>query len=197
MTVFHISVLESSRYRIDLATFSHELQRRWPGTELVQSPLMEGWVSYQLGCQPADAVLDPSLPGGLRWFPVLRTIADSTRPHQLRHLPQLNNSPVLCALMPDRRSLRLDGAGYSDCAVSAIWLRCWLPQDVPLFARQQGTRASIKIQTEESVTDLLRRLLDTNEPKNAQEDYSLLPLGVLPDEILDGLVKQVLEAGGR
>ena len=196
MSVFAICVPRESPFRFDLGLFDQQLQARWPGTPILRSRQTSIVAGYQLPCQPLDAVLDPTAPGGILWYPLLRAVEDAAAPHGRRYLPHLATHPVLYSLPPDRRRLRLDGAGHVDCAMTARWLRRWIPSEVPLVASQQQEFVPVEVPHDATFTEMVRRLLEQNAPLRGgypKRDYSLFPIGILPDETVARLLQQVLD----
>src|SRR5262245_4069940 len=140
-----ICVPRESQFRFDLGLFDQQLQARWPGTPILSSRQTTILAGYQLPCQPLDAVLDPTALGGILWYPLLSAVDDASAPHGQRYLPRLATYPVLYNFHRDRRCLWLDGAGHVDCAVTARWLRRWVPPEVPLVASQQHEFVPVEV----------------------------------------------------
>jgi hypothetical protein len=178
MADYTIGFAESG-YRLDREEFRAHLLARWPELPVESAPLGGyPWLVFYLPSQPVSPRVDPSAPGGLRWYPFV---------------PGLSDWRVYHSLSPDGAYLWLEDAEDFDCAVVALWLRDWLPPAVPLIATRvhdEQVFASVAVWPGMSLLAVIRGFRD-DVPVSPR---LLRPLDPVTEREVEALVRQVLGA---
>lgn len=137
MSNFSISFADSG-YQLDRDELLARLLARWPGIRVKRSPY-KGEYPHLVFYLPPHSVyprIDPTAPGGLDWYPRLKMQIEQETPLRWGFLPEIDDHPIYHCLSPDGLYLWSEDAEDIDCAILAVWLRDWLPPDVPLIAQR-------------------------------------------------------------
>ncbi len=168
---FAIGVPEGGPFQFEIAAFRAQLHARWPGADLAIDPTTHLY-TFALPTIPLGAALDPAAPGGLVWRPALSYAQDGQGPDRRWQLAlALPDHPARFTLSPDLRAIWTEGT-ILDCVVCALWLRRWLPPEVPLTAGDGGyTHTAVTPGI--TIPDLTRRmLLDLREHDRAERAWA-------------------------
>lgn len=129
---YSIRVPEEGTYQFDIAELRDQLQTRWQDAVFDFDEGKQDY-AFALPPQPLGASPDPAAPGGLHWWPMLLGVPSEHGSGRRWQLASTVSGYLQSYwLSPDCRCFCVDGS-IIDCVVFALWLRSWLPSEVPLI----------------------------------------------------------------
>ncbi|MFN8541392.1 MAG: hypothetical protein U0232_28450 [Thermomicrobiales bacterium] len=167
---YAISVPDEGPFRFDVAAFHTQLGARWPEAQVQSDPDAQQR-TFELPTIPLGAFLAPDSPGGMRWWVALIGVPDAQEGGlHWRVASEVPGYATRYGISSDHSSVWTDGTNV-ECAVCALWLRGWLPPEVPLMVSDSGfTRTAVTLDM--SLLDLVRRMeLDVQEHHRAERAW--------------------------
>jgi hypothetical protein len=201
MSTYFVSIPETCSFRFDIAMFHERLQERWPG--FVAGIGVIGLYEYEWSTVPMLAAPDPEQPGG--WYWDLRYQAGSEEERRAWKSPEgFPDWPVRHDILPDLCTLAIDSPDILNCAVPALWLRSWVPSEVPLVASNVYSVVPFTILPGMTIMEVFRGLAWDQELVRRQEaqyepwpEDLVDPLALMPEDEVDMVVRQMLEDEAR
>jgi hypothetical protein len=168
---YAIGVPRDGSYEFDIAAFRARLVARWPEAVLEVDTVTKS-LTFFLPTIPLHAALDETSPGGLSWWVALIGVRDEQGGgRRWRVASEVPGHEARYAMSPDRNSLWVEGT-ILDCVVFALWLRGWLPPEVPLTVSDNGY-TNTAVAPGMSILDLVRRIhIDMREHDRAERAWA-------------------------